>query len=161
MSAREEARWNRLSDSMSYFHDHFKHEFNALYEMADGSYSKRGMSLPMYLRLATQLAKGLTVHHTIEERHFFPILAKRMPMFQDNDVHLKSHEAIHHGVDELTKNVRKWFDEPSTYKPEEMRACLDSWREALFSHLDQEVKDLSAESMKKYWTLEEVDRIAI
>ena len=81
-------------------------------------------------------------------------------------------------MDELTKNVRKWFDEPSTYKPEEMRACLDSWREALFSHLDQEVrpsgfvaltsgqfivqvKDLSAESMKKYWTLEEVDRIAI
>ncbi|KAI0743520.1 hypothetical protein C8Q80DRAFT_1181703 [Daedaleopsis nitida] len=161
MSAHEEARWNRLSESMTYFHDHFKQEFNALYELADGSFTKRGMSLPMYLRLATQLAKGLTVHHTIEERHIFPVLAKRMPMFQDNDVHLKSHEGIHHGVDELTKKVRKWFDEPSTYSPEEMRTCLDSWREVLFNHLDQEVKDLSGENMKKYWTLEEVDRIAI
>ena len=42
-------------------------------------------------------AAGLTVHHTIEERHIFPILAKRMAMFQNDDVHLKSHEAIHHG----------------------------------------------------------------
>ena len=42
-------------------------------------------------------AAGLTVHHTIEERHIFPILAKRMTMFQNDDVHLKSHEAIHHG----------------------------------------------------------------
>ena len=42
-------------------------------------------------------AVGLTVHHTIEERHIFPILAKRMTMFQNDDVHLKSHEAIHHG----------------------------------------------------------------
>lgn len=37
------------------------------------------------------------MHHTIEERHIFPILAKRMEAFQDNEVHLKSHEAIHHG----------------------------------------------------------------
>ncbi|TFK86624.1 hypothetical protein K466DRAFT_587073 [Polyporus arcularius HHB13444] len=159
MSDYDEHRWNRLSEGMSYFHNHFKHEFNALYELADGSFTKRGMSLPAYLRMATQLAKGLTVHHTIEERHIFPILAKRMEMFQDNEVHLKSHEAIHHGVDELTKRVRKWLDEPSTYDPKEMRACLDSWREVLFSHLDQEVKDLSGENMKKYWTLEEVERI--
>ena len=48
--------------------------------------------------LTRRCLSGLTVHHTIEERHFFPILAKRMPMFQDNDVHLKSHEAIHHGM---------------------------------------------------------------
>ena len=43
------------------------------------------------------------------------------------------------GIEELTKLVRKWIDEPSKYNPEVMRACLDSWREVLFSHLDQEV----------------------
>ena len=86
------------------------------WQLADGSFNKRGMSLPAYLRMASQLARGavprpnshmcpiltvdaagLTVHHTIEERHIFPILAKRMTMFQNDDVHLKSHEAIHHG----------------------------------------------------------------
>ena len=49
------------------------------------------------MSILTVDAAGLTVHHTIEERHIFPILAKRMTMFQDDDVHLKSHEAIHHG----------------------------------------------------------------
>lgn len=39
----------------------------------------------------------LTVHHTIEERHIFPILAKRMPAFQNNDVHIQSHHGIHDG----------------------------------------------------------------
>ncbi|KAI9060275.1 hypothetical protein FKP32DRAFT_1760532 [Trametes sanguinea] len=150
-----------LADSMTYFHNHFKHEFDAVYELADGSFTKRGMSLPMYLRLAAQLAKGLTAHHTIEERYIFPILAKRMTSFKDDEVHLKSHEAIHHGLDELNALIRKWSEEPSTYKPEEMRACLDSWREVLFKHLDQEVQDLSGENMKKYWTLEELERIPI
>ena len=43
---------------------------------------------------------GLTLHHTLEERHFFPILAKHgVKSFQDDEVHLKSHEAIHHGTD--------------------------------------------------------------
>ena len=42
---------------------------------------------------------GLTLHHTLEERHFFPILAKHgVKSFQDDEVHLKSHEAIHHGT---------------------------------------------------------------
>ncbi|CDO74461.1 hypothetical protein BN946_scf184979.g16 [Trametes cinnabarina] len=119
------------------------------------------MSLPMYLRLASQLAKGLTTHHTIEERYLFPMLAKRMDCFKDDEVHLKSHEAIHHGLDALNALIRKWSQDPTTYKPEEMRACLDSWREVLFNHLDQEVKDLSAENMKKHWTLEEFNRIPI
>ncbi|KAH9892499.1 hypothetical protein C8Q73DRAFT_698298 [Cubamyces lactineus] len=160
-SSRDEAKWNRLAEAMTYFHNHFKHEFNAIYELADGSFAKRGMSLPMYLRLASQLARGLTTHHTIEERYIFPILAKRMTSFKDDEVHLKSHEAIHHGLDELTALIRKWSEEPSKYSPEEMRACLDSWREVLFKHLDQEVQDLSGENMKKYWTLEELERIPI
>ena len=68
-----------------------------------------------------------------------------------------------------------------------MKECLDGWREVLFTHLDQEVsrayptmfdpgrvraraklttqlyqvEDLSGENMKKYWTLEEVDRIHV
>ncbi|TBU45900.1 hypothetical protein BD309DRAFT_955141 [Dichomitus squalens] len=154
-------RTPQLSEVMSYYHNHFKHEFNSLYDLADGSYTKRDMSLPMYLRVAIQLCQGLTVHHTIEERRFFPILAKRMEAFRDDEVHLKSHQAIHHGVEALQKLVRKWQDEPSTYDPKAMRDCLDSWREVLFNHLDQEVKDLSGENMKKYWTLEELEQLQV
>lgn len=34
-------------------------------------------------------------------------------------------------------------------------------RGVLLRHLDEEVEDLQAKNMKKYWKLEEVDRIAI
>ena len=34
-------------------------------------------------------------------------------------------------------------------------------REVLMRHLDEEVADLQGENLKKYWTLEEVDKIAI
>ena len=50
---------------------------------------------------ATTLTAGftdLTVHHTIEERHIFPVLAKRMPAFQNDEVHIKSHHGIHEGA---------------------------------------------------------------
>ena len=39
------------------------------------------------------------MHHTIEERHLFPILAKSMPQFADNGGggHITSHHGIHEG----------------------------------------------------------------
>jgi len=160
-NARDERRWNRLADMMSRFHEYFKAEFNAVYEMADGSFSTRGMNLRMYLSEAGELKKHLTVHHTIEERHVFPVLAKRMPAFKDDEQHIKSHHGIHEGLDKLGALIEKWLAEPSTYDPKEMKECLDGWREVLFKHLDEEVEDLRGENMKKYWTLEEVERIMI
>ncbi|KAK7692743.1 hypothetical protein QCA50_004376 [Cerrena zonata] len=156
-TAQEERRWNRMSIQMQNFHNHFKLEFNALYEMADGSFNKRGLSLGLYLRQAEQLQRQLTLHHTIEERHIFPILAKRMPSFRNDEAHIKSHHGIHEGLDKLAQLLHKWKVEPSAYSPQEMRESLDSWREVLFKHLDEEVNDLSGENMKKYWTLEEMD----
>jgi len=38
------------------------------------------------------------MHHTIEERHLFPILARNMPQFAKEDgEHLASHHGIHEG----------------------------------------------------------------
>ncbi|KII92571.1 hypothetical protein PLICRDRAFT_37340 [Plicaturopsis crispa FD-325 SS-3] len=164
-TAREERKWNRLGDAMGYFHGMFKQEFNSIYELADGSFNKRGLSLPRYLNEAKQLYAHLNVHHQIEEAHLFPTLAKRMPNFamggHGNGEHIKSHKAIHEGLDKLSALIDKWSKEPSAYSPKEMRECLDSFRDVLFRHLDEEVEDLSGENMKKYWKLEEVERIAI
>lgn len=108
----------------SYF---FSSEVNTILisaKLADGTFTKRGMSLTAFLNKANELihckssnlsriirrhiliatanhlTADLTIHHTIEERHIFPVLAKRMPMFaMENDgVHLESHKGIHHGV---------------------------------------------------------------
>jgi hypothetical protein len=36
---------------------------------------------------------------------------------------------------------------------------MDSWGTVLWSHLEQEVKTLGAENMRKYWTIEEMRRM--
>jgi len=105
----------------------------------------------------------LTMHHTIEERHLFPILAKSMPQFADNGGvgHITSHHGIHEGLVELDRLVEQWENAPSTYSPTNMRACLDSFRDVLFRHLDEEVADLHGDNLKKYLTLEEVESLPI
>lgn len=96
------------------------------------------------------------MHHTIEEQHIFPVLALRMPSFKDDEAHIKSHHGIHEGMcllssgtrqvliriiglDKLGKLLQRYAEDPTTYSPTEMRQCLDSWREVLFRHLDEEV----------------------
>jgi len=157
---REEARWNRLADGMRRFHNYFKMEFDNIYKLADGSFNEHHMSLPMFLREIDGLHKHLTAHHTIEERYIFPDLAKRMPAFSQNEKHLKSHEGIHEGLDRLSLLTTAYRKDPTSYSPEKIRECLDSFRDVLMTHLDEEVEDLSAENMKKYWTLAELERIA-
>ncbi|KAK0195620.1 hypothetical protein F5146DRAFT_922524 [Armillaria mellea] len=130
-------------------------------QLADGSFIKRGLSLSLYLDTARQFERHLTMHHTIEERYIFPILAQRMPEFSDaaDDGHIKSHQIIHRGLEELSNLVTKWKQDPSTYSPTDMKTCLNSFKAVLFSHLDQEVLDLGGENMKKYWKLEELANI--
>ncbi|KAJ6625596.1 hemerythrin HHE cation binding domain-containing protein [Mycena sp. CBHHK59/15] len=155
----EDRRWNRMAETMASFHGYFKQEFDTIYELADGSFTKRGLSLSLYLEMAKRLNSHLTMHHTMEERHIFPILAKRMPEAQTEAGHIDSHKGIHKGLDELSTLVHNFKKEPSTYSPAQMRACLDGFREVLFSHLDEEVNDLRGENLKKYWTLEELESI--
>ncbi|KDR75854.1 hypothetical protein GALMADRAFT_248584 [Galerina marginata CBS 339.88] len=161
VSVREERKWNKLSEHMSAFHEHFKVEFNTLYELADGSFTRRGLSLPRYLDTAESMNHHLTMHHTIEERYIFPILAKKMPQFANNDdgPHIASHHGIHEGLAQLETLVQGWKQAPSTYSPTAMRACLDSFRAVLFRHLDEEVTDLRGENLKKYLTLEELESL--
>ncbi|KAJ7218020.1 hemerythrin/HHE cation-binding motif-containing protein, partial [Mycena pura] len=152
-----------MSESMAHFHNYFKQEFNTVYELADGTFNKRGLSLSMYLEMAKRLGSHLTMHHTIEEEHIFPVLAKKMPQFstETEEGHIDSHKGIHKGLEDLVTLVSKFKKEPSTYSPDAMRKCLDGFRDVLFSHLDQEVSDLRGENLKKYWTLEELESIPL
>lgn len=146
------------------------------------------MSLPAFLRDATSLASHLQTHHGIEEHHIFPILARKMPQFAappggkhshsnkkiDSSSHsttkipsspapgshLLQHEAIHHGLDQYSALLFKYQKDNTSFNPKELRDCMDSFREALFVHLDEEVESLSGESMRAAgWTLDEIRRI--
>ncbi|KAG8811521.1 hypothetical protein FRC17_002421 [Serendipita sp. 399] len=144
---------------MQYFHDMLQREYEAAYKMADGSFNKAGMSLRQYLRFVDGFRErltDLTMHHDIEEAHVFPKLAKKMPEFRANERHKKSHKLIHDGLDRIEAAVKGFEEDNSSYNPVEMRTALDSFREPLYTHLAEEVRDLGAENMRKYWTLSEI-----
>nr|XP_031860142.1 uncharacterized protein CI109_004507 [Kwoniella shandongensis]KAA5527214.1 hypothetical protein CI109_004507 [Kwoniella shandongensis] len=163
-SSKDFREWNRLADHMDMFHNHFRYEFNRVYTLADGGFHKEGMTLPRFLREAQQLSQHLDMHHRIEETYIFPVLAKKMPQFKqggrESGEHLKKHKKIHDGIDKYDKYLKEGLANPSKYDAAELRAILDGFREVLFSHLDEEVKDLGAESMKAAgWTLDEIRRV--
>jgi len=72
-----------------------------------------------------------------------------MPHFARNGDHLKEHEEIHKGLDEYVAYIRKCRKSPSEFDGEMLKEIMDSFRVALFKHLDHEVESLSGEEMKK------------
>lgn len=61
------------------------------------------------------------------------------------------------GIETYASLLLKYASDPSTYSPEELRSNMDSWREVLFRHLDEEVEDLGWKRMREAgFTLEEI-----
>ncbi|CUA66668.1 hypothetical protein RSOLAG22IIIB_00109 [Rhizoctonia solani] len=154
----ENRRWNRLADRMAYFHEALAAKFDSIYAFSDGSFAKI-MPLPAYLRMIMDFHDHLDTHHNIEETYVFPVLAQKMSSFASNERHKNSHKVIHAGLDKLRDLVTGWKEEPTTFSPATLRSCLDEFKTPLFKHLEEEVRDLSAENLKKYYTLEEIDRL--
>lgn len=150
-----------MSERMTSFHNWFKEEYKIIYKSADGSYTKRGLSLPRYLDTIVAFNYHLHAHHTTEERLVFPVLAKEIPKFARNtrDGHVDSHQAIHKSLQNLLKNVDKWRKEPTSYSPTEMIGALDRLAEVLFEHLDREIEDIRGDKLKPYFKLEEIESI--
>jgi hemerythrin-like domain-containing protein len=101
----------------------------------------------------------LTVHHTIEEQHIFPVLAKKMPAFKKELELLTQHKQIHKGLDKLEKYLEDCESGERELRLGALKEILDSFGDVLWQHLDDEVKQLEAENMRKYWSLEEMRRI--
>jgi len=96
------------------------------------------------------------MHHTIEEQYFFPPLAKRMPIFAHNDHLISQHEQIHEGLVRLEEYLDACRLGERELRLPELKEVLDSFGEVLWAHLDDEVRTLGAENMRKYWSKEEI-----
>ncbi|GAA5908390.1 hypothetical protein JCM6882_007924 [Rhodosporidiobolus microsporus] len=153
----ERREWDRMSSRMEGFHRYFRSSFTQLFELADGSFGKHGLTVPDFMDVAESLLRHLEGHHGIEERYIFPVLAKKMPQFAED--HQEEHDAIHEGMHSLEKLISRFRSEPSTYSPTELRTNLVSWGPVLFYHLNAEVESLKPDVLRRYWTLEEVKRL--
>jgi len=72
---------------------------------------------------------------------------------------LRQHKEIHKGMDLFEEYLRSCRDGEESFSLSELKTKMDCWGEVLWTHLDQEVKTLGAENMRKYWTVEEMRRM--
>jgi hemerythrin-like domain-containing protein len=123
------------------------------------------MSLKQFLTTGLQFCSHLHTHHSIEEQHIFPVLARKMPAFKNGPNYkgaaelLRQHKAIHEGMDVFEAYLHAVREGETELDLKVLKTKMDSWGEVLWKHLEQEVKTLGAENMRKYWTLDEMRRM--
>ncbi|KAF3770291.1 hypothetical protein M406DRAFT_320309 [Cryphonectria parasitica EP155] len=166
LSAHEFKQYNRLAEHMDYFHEHFRRSWTTLYTAASSGRRPAGMGLKQFLDEGLSLISHLTTHHNIEETYVFPVLARKMPEFQAGGRGgrkaaelLQQHKEIHKGMDGMEDYLRRCRNGETDLEMSVLRTQMDTWGEVLWKHLDQEVKTLGADNVRRYFTLDEVKRI--
>ena len=82
-----------------------------------------------------------------------------MPAFQKELELLTQHKQIHEGLEKLEEYLEKCKSGENDLRMPELKEILDSFGEVLWTHLDDEVKQLGAENMRKYWSAAEMKRL--
>lgn len=72
---------------------------------------------------------------------------------------LRQHAEIHVGMEALEEYLNACRNGETELELRVLKGKMDSWGTVLWTHLDQEVKTLGAENMRKYWTMEEMRRM--
>jgi hypothetical protein len=86
------------------------------------------------------------------------MLASRMPVFRDKQAMKAQHKLIHVGLDKLEAYVAECKAGKRELRLSEMGEILEGFGSVLWTHLDEEVRNLAAENMRKYWSLEDMRR---
>lgn len=79
-----------------------------------------------------------------------------MPAFRKELELLTQHKQIQAGIEKLEAYLGQCRSGEKDLRTEQMKEIMDSFGDVLWSHLDDEVKELGAENMRKYWTIEEL-----
>jgi hemerythrin-like domain-containing protein len=90
------------------------------------------------------------------------LLATKMPEFKagrNAAELLRQHKEIHQGMDVFEEYLQSCRNRETELELKVLKQKMDSWGEVLWKHLDQEVKTLGADNMRRYWTLEEMKRM--
>ncbi|KAK4935721.1 hypothetical protein LTR10_023264 [Elasticomyces elasticus] len=148
--------FNRLAEEMEYYHSRFRATWDALY--ASTAPGKTKLSPMQLINMGIQFCQHLEGHHNIEEAHWFPFLARKMEGFRPRHFAKDQHKEIHKGLEALMPYLLECKRGDRELRRDEVRTIMDSFSDVLWRHLDEEVKELEAENMRKYWTKEEMKR---
>ncbi|KAK5163683.1 hypothetical protein LTR04_002326 [Oleoguttula sp. CCFEE 6159] len=141
------------------FHENFRRSWNLMYGACNSGKRPSGMSIRQFLAVGSEFSHHLEVHHSIEEQHIFPVLAKKMPAFKKELELLTQHKQIHAGLEKFEAYIEDCKSDEKELRLQEMKTVMETFGTVLWQHLDDEVNQLKAENMRKYWTLEEMRRM--
>ncbi|KAJ6084651.1 hypothetical protein N7486_011451 [Penicillium sp. IBT 16267x] len=161
LSPREFRTYNRVAERMDGFHNHFRMMWNQLFDACSATGKRSGLSARQMIMMGLQFCSQLDLHHSIEEQHIFPVLAKKMPEFKKELELLRQHKQIHAGLEKLQAYLEKCRSGEEDLRREEVKRLMEGFGEVLWKHLDDEVKTLGAENMRNYWSAEEMPRLPI
>lgn len=82
-----------------------------------------------------------------------------MPAFQEELALLTQHKLIHNGLDKFQDYLQECKNGERELRLDELKKVMDGFGEILWTHLDDEVKELGAINMQKYWSLAEMKRM--
>lgn len=82
-----------------------------------------------------------------------------MPAFKKELQLLTQHKEIHRGLDKFEDYLNKCRSGEKELRLDEMKTILDTFGKVLWDHLNDEVHELRAENMRKYWSAEEMRRL--
>lgn len=85
------------------------------------------------------------------------MLSRKMPQFQKQEHLLEQHREIHKGLDLFQEYLERCRGGERELRLEELKEIMDGFGKVLWAHLDDEVRTLGAENMRKYWTLQEMN----
>ncbi|KAI5805061.1 hypothetical protein EDC01DRAFT_641857 [Geopyxis carbonaria] len=156
LSQAEFRLYNRMADMMEGYHEHFRSTWNVIYKACQARKRPAGMSIRSFIATGLRFASHLELHHTIEEQHIFPLLARKMPEFRRELEMLEHHRQIHAGLEGFEQFLKECERGERDLDFAELLATMEVFREVLWVHLAEEVKLLGADNMRKYWTLEEM-----
>ncbi|KAM5365873.1 hypothetical protein ACJZ2D_010787 [Fusarium nematophilum] len=155
----EDASFNLLANRMNSFHEAFRRSWSTMYTVCSSGTRPADMSIRQFISIGLEFCEHLENHHNIEESWFFPLLAERMPEFRRERELVAQHREIHAGLEPLQWYLRSCLAGEVDFSLVKVKEILDSFGGVLWQHLDEEVQDLKAENMRKYWTREEIDKI--
>lgn len=79
-----------------------------------------------------------------------------MPAFRKELELLSQHKQLHAGLERLEAYLDEVKASKRDLRLDELKVIMDSFGSVLFAHLDDEVRQLGPEHLRKYYTLEEV-----
>ena len=96
------------------------------------------------------------MHHSIEEEHIFPVLARKMPAFKKELELLTQHKEIHTGLENFQTYLESCSRGQRELRLSELKDLMDTFGDVLWEHLADEVEQLGAQNMRKYWSIQDM-----